>query len=296
VANGDPVIAAAGDIACDPGQPNFNGGAGASDACRQMATSDLLLGGKYDAVLALGDTTYYCSSYSSFTASFDPSWGRVKSLIRPVTGNHDYLTQAGTLPGGAGCDATNAGAAGYFKYFGSAAGAPSGGYYSYDIGTWHLVALNSQCGQSGGCGPNSSQAKWLASDLAAHAGRCVLAYWHIPVFSSGGRASPSMTYIWKVLRDAGADVVLTGHDHTYERFAPQNETGSPDPARGIREFVVGTGGANHTSFVNTAANSEVRNDATFGVLRMVLHAGSYSWEFVAEKGASFTDAGSDVCH
>src|SRR5205085_9409006 len=131
-------------------------------------TSDLVVGGGYDAVLTLGDTSYYCSSFDSFRASFDPSWGRFKSIIRPVTGNHDYLTHAGTQPGGAGCDASNAGAAGYFKYFGATAGAPSGGYYSYDVGTWHLIALNSQCGQSGGCGPNSPQVKWLQSDLAAH--------------------------------------------------------------------------------------------------------------------------------
>jgi calcineurin-like phosphoesterase family protein len=296
VVKGDPVIAAAGDIACDPGQPSFNGGAGVSDACRQMATSDLLLGGAYDAVLTLGDTSYYCSSHASLRASFDPSWGRVKRLIRPVTGNHDYLTHAGTLPGGAGCDAGNAAAAGYFEYFGSAAGAPSGGYYSYDVGTWHLIALNSQCGHAGGCGPNSPQAKWLQSDLAAHPARCVLAYWHIPLFSSGGRASPAMTFIWQTLYDAGADVVLTGHDHTYERFAPQTGVGAADPARGMREFVIGTGGANHTSFVSSAANSEVRNDATFGVLRMVLGADGYSWQFVPEKGASFTDTGADVCH
>jgi hypothetical protein len=295
VGSGDAVIAAAGDIACDPGQPNFNGGAGASDACRQMAVSDLLVAGKYDAVLALGDNSYYCSSYESFQKSFDPSWGRVKSIIHPVTGNHDYLTHAGTLPGGAGCDASNTGAAGYFKYFGSAAGAAGSGYYSYDVGSWHLIALNSQCGQAGGCGAASAQAKWLAADLAAHPAKCTLAYWHIPLFSSGGRASPSMRSIWQQLQAAGADVVLTGHDHTYERFAPQNDAGAP-AATGLREFVVGTGGANHTSFTSVAANSEVRNDATFGVLRMVLHPNGYDWQFVPEKGASFTDAGSGTCH
>jgi calcineurin-like phosphoesterase family protein len=296
VGNGTPVIAAAGDIACDPDNTRFLGGVGSSNSCRQMHTSDLLVAGNYDAVLTLGDTTYYCSSFDSFQRSFDPSWGRVKPAIRPVVGNHDYLTHRGTEAGGVGCDASNAGAAGYFKYFGAAAGAPTRGYYSYDLGGWHLIALNSQCGQVGGCGPSSPQGKWLAADLAANTKRCTLAYWHVPLFSSGGRAAPSMANSWAMLMAAGADVVLAGHDHTYERFAPMTATGARDDAKGIRSFVVGTGGANHTSFVSDAPNSEVRNDETYGILQMVLRPDGYDWQFVPEKGETFTDAGSNACH
>jgi chitodextrinase len=287
----DPVIAAAGDIACDPSSSNFNGGLGSSSSCRMKYTSDLLVNTGLAGVLILGDNQYYCGGYSAFVQSYDLSWGRVKSMTYPAVGNHEYLTSGGT-----DCNSANAGAAGYYTYFGAAAGDPAKGYYSYDIGTWHLIALNSQCSTAGGCGATSAQGTWLRADLAAHPTYCTLAYWHIPLFSSGGRANNNTRSFWDALYAADADVVLTGHDHTYERFAPQAPDGTADPVRGIREWVVGTGGANHTSFASGAGNSELYNDRTFGVLRLSLHPTSYDWQFVPETGATFGDSGSTACH
>jgi hypothetical protein len=288
----DPVIAAAGDIACDPANPNVDGSH--PNSCQQVAVSDLLVGGGLAAVLPLGDNQYFCGSLQAYRGSYDLSWGRLRAITRPAPGNHEYLTHGGTGPD-TGCNSSNAGAAGYFGYFGAAAGDPSRGYYSYDVGSWHLIALNSQCGQVGGCGPGSEQGRWLADDLASHGNSCTLAYWHIPLFSSGGRDSASVRGFWTLLATGGADVVLNGHDHTYERFAPQTPAGDPDP-QGIREFVVGTGGANHTSFGSIVPNSEVRNDRTYGVLRLTLHPAGYDWEFAPVPGASFTDSGSGSCH
>ncbi|MDX6378258.1 MAG: hypothetical protein QOE98_2561, partial [Gaiellaceae bacterium] len=165
------------------------------------------------------------------------------------------------------------------------------------VGSWHLIALNSNCGNVGGCGASSPQGRWLAADLAAHRNACTLAYWHIPLFSSGGRAAINSQPLWSALYDAGAEVVLNGHDHIYERFAPQTPGGVRDDARGIREFIVGTGGANHTSLVGLAANSEVQNTNTFGILKLTLHANSYDWQFIPAAGTgSFTDSGSQTCH
>jgi chitodextrinase len=286
----DPVIAAAGDIACDPGNSNFNGGLGTSNTCRQKYVSDLLVNSGLSGVLLLGDNQYYCGGYQAFLQSYDLSWGRVKPMTRPAVGNHEYLTSGGT-----DCNSANAGAAGYYKYFGAAAGDPSKGYYSFDIGSWHLIALNSQCSTAGGCSESSPQGTWLRADLAAHTNFCTLAYWHIPLFSSGGRANSNSRSFWDALYAANADIVLVGHDHTYERFAAQTPDGTADPTRGIRQWVVGTGGANHTSFTSVAANSEVRNDGTFGVLRLTLHGTSYDWEFVPEAGGSFRDSGTGAC-
>jgi hypothetical protein len=287
----DPTIAAAGDIACDPAVSGFNNGLGTVTRCRQKYTSDLLVNHGYSAVLPLGDIQYECSGSSAFAASYAPSWGRVLSISRPVTGNHDYLTTGGT-----GCDATNAGAAGYFSYFGAAAGDPSKGYYSFDIGAWHLIALNSQCEQAGGCKTTTEQGKWLKADLAAHPAKCTLAYMHVPRFSSGGHAKAIIQPLWDELYAAGADVVLSGHDHIYERFAPQTPSGVLDNARGIRQFVVGTGGATHTSFTTNAPNSEIRDANTFGVLRLTLHSASYGWRFLPAAGGTFTDTGLKACH
>jgi hypothetical protein len=290
-AAGDPVIAAAGDIACDPTNSNFHGGDGSSSSCRQRYTSDLLVNGNFAAVIALGDNQYYCGGYGAFLQSYDLSWGRIKSITHPAVGNHEYLTSGGT-----GCDPTNTGAAGYFNYFGAAAGDPSKGYYSLNIGAWHVVALNSNCSSAGGCGTGSPQYNWLKADLVANPTACTLAYWHIPLYSSGGRASSNMRTLWQVLYDNNADLVLEGHDHTYERFAPQNATGGLDTARGLRSFIVGTGGANHTSFTTTAANSEVRDASTFGILAVTLHPTSFDWQFIHEAGKTFTDSGTATCH
>ncbi len=287
----DPVIAAAGDIACDPATSVFNGGLGTSTSCNEEYTSNLLVNGGFNAVLSLGDNQYYCGGYQAFLESYDPSWGRVKSITHPVVGNHEYFTSGGT-----GCTTDNTGAAGYYQYFGSAAGTVGQGFYSFNIGTWHLIALNSSCSQAGGCNSFSPQYQWLQADLAAHPNQCTLAYWHIPLFSSGGRANAATRPFWTLLYNAHADIVLSGHDHIYERFAPQNSTGTLDQANGIREFIVGTGGADHTSIVSVAANSQVRNATTFGILKLTLHPASYDWKFEPEAGQTFTDSGSQACH
>ena len=290
-AAGDPVIAAAGDIACDPTNSNFNGGLGLNGSCHQKYTSDLLVNSGLAAVLNLGDNQYYCGGLQAYQQSYDLSWGRVKSITHPSVGNHEYLTSGGT-----GCDITNEGAAGYFNYFGAAAGTVGQGWYSFDVGAWHIIALNSNCGDAGGCGTSSPQYAWLQSDLAAHNNFCTLAFWHIPLFSSGGRASPNTQQFWNLLYNNNADLILNGHDHIYERFAPQNPSGVADSVSGIRQITVGSGGANHTSITTIVANSEVRNADTYGVLKLTLHSNGYDWQFVPESGKTFTDTGSGLCH
>ena len=259
-----------------------------------MATSNLIVGHGYAAVLPLGDNQYYCGGLVAWQKSYDPSWGRVKSITHPSVGNHEYITST-TSSAATGCDSSNAGANGYYTYFGSAAGARGSGYYSYNIGSWHLIALNTNCGDAGGCSTSSPQGKWLAADLANNTRRCTLAYMHIPLFSSGGRANQNSKTFWDQLYAAHADVVLTAHDHTYERFAQQTPSGSASSA-GLREFVVGTGGANHTSFVSSAPNTQVFNQDTFGILAMTLSPTSYSWSFIHEAGKTFTDSGTTACH
>jgi acid phosphatase type 7 len=292
----DPVLAAAGDIACDPLlDPNFNGGAGSALACRERYVSDLILADpNIDAVAALGDVQYECGGLGAFQQSYDRSWGRVKSITRPAVGNHEYLRGPPTDPPGTDCDPTgNAG--GYYAYFGAAAGDPSKGYYSYDLGAWHIVVLNSTCEPVGGCGQGSPQEVWLRNDLASHPAACTLAYWHIPLWSSGGRAAPNSRTFVQDLYNAGADVILTGHDHIYERFAPQDPNANPDP-NGLRAFVVGTGGKNHTDLAGAARNSEVTDTGTYGILKLTLHPTGYDWRFVPEPGRTFTDSGSQGCH
>jgi hypothetical protein len=283
----DPVVLAAGDIACDPTAPSFNGGVGTSTECRQKFTSDILVNASSADVLALGDNQYENATYDQFQQVFGPTWGRVKSRIHPTTGNHEYLT---------------AGASGYFDYFNGIANStgPAGdrtkGYYSFEIGRWHVIAINSNCSQIGGCGAGSPQEQWLRSDLAAHPNVCTLAYWHHPLFSSGTNGNNSfMAAIWQALYDARADIVLSGHDHLYERFGPQTAGGVADRVRGIREFVVGTGGKSLYGFQNVQPNSAVRANDTFGVLKLTLRDDRYDWEFLPEAGKSFTDSGSGIC-
>ncbi|MEA2692691.1 MAG: hypothetical protein QOJ16_2078 [Acidobacteriota bacterium] len=277
------TVAAAGDIACDPADPAYNGGDGTATACRMKATSDLLVGGGWSGVLLLGDNQYEDGALARYQASYDPTWGRVKALTWPAPGNHEYGT---------------AGAAGYFSYFGAAAGDPARGYYSFDLGAWHLVVLNSNCAAIGGCGPGSTQEQWLAADLAAHPGRCTLAYWHHPRFSSGQHGSdPAYQTFWEDLYAAGADVVLSGHDHIYERFLPQDPAGNADPGRGLRQFVVGTGGRNQTPFAILRPNSAARSSGVFGVLALTLYPNGYDWRFVPAAGSgAFADAGTGLCH
>lgn len=278
----DPVVAAAGDIACDPADLSFNGGNGTAAGCRQRATSDLLIGGGFDAVLLLGDNQYLDGSLAKYQAVFHPTWGRLGSLLRPAPGNHEYVTP---------------GASGYFDYFGAAAGDRSRGYYSYDLGTWHVVALNSNCADIGGCGAGSPQLQWLVADLDAHPRACTLAYWHHPRFSSGQHGDdPAYDAFWQALYQAGADLVLVGHDHDYERFAPQDPSGHTDPEHGIREIVAGTGGRETRPFATVRPNSEARNATDLGVLKLRLRTDGYDWEFLHEAGGTFTDVGSAGCH
>ena len=232
-------------------------------------------------VMAVGDLAYPDGSKKNF-ACYDRTWGRVKVRTRPAAGNHEFHA-AGAMP--------------YFDYFGAAAG-PKEGYYSYELGTWHILALNSECKDIGGCDGNSREVRWLRADLAAHPAACTLAYFHKPLFSSGSAHGngPEMKPLWQALYDANAEVVVNGHDHNYERFAPQDPEGRRDAARGIREFVVGTGGKNHRPMALSKPNSESQNADTFGVLKLTLRTGAYDWQFIPEAGKYFADSGTAKCH
>ena len=260
-------------------------GAGDIADCKDLSGAEAtakLLEAIPGTVMAVGDLAYPDGTKENFDC-YDRTWGRVKARTRPSPGNHEFHTQGATF---------------YFSYFGTAAGDPKAGYYSYELGTWHIIALNSECIDIGGCNAGSTEEKWLRADLAAHPAACTLAYFHKPLFSSGGAHGddPELVPIWQALYDANADVVVSGHDHDYERFAPQTALAKPDPERGIREFVVGTGGKNHRPFTTPHANSEVRNADTFGVLKLTLRPGAYDWQFIPEAGKTFTDSGTGSCH
>ncbi|WBB78948.1 DNRLRE domain-containing protein [Micromonospora sp. WMMD882] len=234
-------------------------------------------------VAAVGDTVYETGTAAEYANCYGPTWGRHKSRTRPAVGNHEYLTPN---------------AAGYFGYFGAAAGAPDKGYYSYDLagGRWHIVVLNSNCSRVGGCHVGSPQERWLRADLAANPARCTLAYWHHPVFSSGERQRPEVLPLFQALYDDRAEIVISGHAHQYERFAPQTPTRAADPIRGIRQFVVGTGGRSlQADFGTVVPNSEVRNGTTHGVLWVNLLADGYQWRFLPIQGQTFSDFGTDTC-
>lgn len=228
-------------------------------------------------VATVGDNAYPGGTAEDFARCYDPTWGKLKDRTRPVPGNHDYDVSK---------------ARPYYEYFGAAAGDPATGWYSYDLGTWHVVALNSNC-DAVDC---EAQTKWLESDLAAHPTPCIAAYWHHPRFTSGTSGGDSAVGdFWKVLYAHGASLVLSGHDHDYERFAPQDPSGKADRPRGIRQFVVGTGGAALGSIGRVAPNSEVRNNRAYGVLELTLRPHGYDWRFLATDGDDFTDSGSDTC-
>jgi acid phosphatase type 7 len=266
---GAATVLAAGDIArCD----------GSGDE-QTAALLDRLPG----TVLALGDSVYDAGTDRQFAACYAPSWGRHRDRTRPAPGNHDYRT---------------AGAAGYYDFFGSRAGERGKGWYSFDLAGWHLVALNSNCADAGGCQAGSEQEGWLRADLAAHHARCTLAYWHHPRFSSGTRhgSDRDVGDLWLALYQAGADIILSGHEHNYERFAPLDPGGRVDPARGIREFVVGTGGASHYPFGSPLPGSEVRNSDSFGVLQLILRPSGFDWRFLPAGPSSSGDSGSGACH
>ena len=233
-------------------------------------------------VAAIGDLAYPDGTREDFKC-YDKTWGRVKNRTRPAPGNHEFHSQGATF---------------YFEYFGEAAGDPKNGFYSYELGAWHIVSLNSECKDIGGCDKGSREEKWLTADLAAHPAACTLAYFHKPLFSSGGAHgdAPEVRPLYQALYDANADVILNGHDHDYERFAPQDPDGNADPHRGIREFVVGTGGKNHRPFGPPESTTEVRDTTAFGILKLTLKSDSYDWQFIPEAGKSFTDSGSGRCH
>ncbi len=260
-------------VAPTSGTPQIFVGAGDISMCDSNAESTArLLDGIGGTVFTLGDHAYFHGTREEFRTCYDPTWGRHKARTRPVPGNHDY---------------ESAGAAPYFEYFGPNAGTAGAGYYSFDVGAWHVVALNSNISID-------SQLAWLQRDLLANRAECTLAYFHHPLFTSGPDGStPDVYPLWQVLYDAGAEVVLNGHEHFYERFAPQDPGGRADPVRGLREFIVGTGGAALYQPVRLAPNSETRI-SSFGVLKLTLAAGRYDWEFVPVGGAS--DRGTGACH
>jgi hypothetical protein len=284
-----PVIAAAGDIACAPNNPRYDGGSGTFNSCQQLWTSNLLGSRLLSAVLPLGDLQYDDNgSLGSFLAAYEPTWGRWRAASHPVIGNHEYDDGLG--------------AQGYWDYWNGPgvgigqAGVRGQGWYSYDLGSWHLVALNSNC-DFVSCLGSSRQLRWLRHDLQDHARRCVLAYMHHPRFSSGLNEEPGDTRaLWKALYQGGADVVLNGHEHIYERFAPQRPSGILDYRRGISQFTDGTGGYFlHAIAEPRAPNSEFAYDQSFGVLFMRLAFKQYGWSFVNTSGTP-VDHGKRVCH
>jgi calcineurin-like phosphoesterase family protein len=231
-------------------------------------------------VAALGDLAYDWGSATDFANCYDPIWGRHRARTRPAVGNHEYGTP-GAVP--------------YFNYFGTAAGPAGKGWYSYDLGPWHVVVLNSNC-VIVGCDPASEQGRWLRADLAASTTRCTVAYWHHPRFNSGAHGNDvTVAPLWDALYQYGADLILNGHDHIYERFAAQRPDGTPD-SFGLRQFTVGTGGKEHYYLLSTQPNSQVRNVDTFGVLRLILRSDTYEWSFLPQAGRTFTDSGTGTCH
>jgi calcineurin-like phosphoesterase family protein len=260
-------------------------GAGDIADCKDLSGAEAtakLLDQLSGTVMVLGDLAYPDGSKENF-ACYDKTWGRAKSRTRPAPGNHEFHSSMATP---------------YFDYFGAAAGDSKTGYYSYDFGNWHIVVLNSECLHVGGCEAGSPQGKWLRADLAMHPAACTLGYWHTPLFSSGGAHGNDLMVkpLFQALYESNADVVVNGHDHDYERFAPQDPEGFPDSKRGIREFVAGTGGKNHRPFGEPKPNSEVRDATAFGVLKLTLKPKGYDWQFIPEAGKSFTDSGTGTCH
>jgi acid phosphatase type 7 len=266
--SGDPVLVGAGDIA--------------SCSLDGDEATARLLDGISGTVFTAGDNAYEDGTAANYEDCYAPTWGRHKDRTRPVPGNHDYATKD---------------AAGYRDYFGDAATNADGKtWYSYDLGTWHIVALDSNCSHVDGCGPDSEQGRWLARDLAASAATCTLAIWHHPRFSSGFHGNSNRVVpFWEALYTAGADVIVNGHDHDYERFAPQDPAGVEDRQRGLREFVVGTGGAALRDFESNAANSELRLAVSPGVIKLTLRDGAYDWAWLPTTGP-VSDSGSGPCH
>lgn len=275
------VIAAAGDLVCGSETPD-------GIPCLEEYMADLVIQLKPDALLLLGDLQYERGSAEDFKTRFEPTFGQFKAFIYPVPGNHEYFTE-GAVP--------------YFDYF-NGVGADSGragsrgrGFYSFNLGAWHIVALNTNCPQIGGCSMRSAQAQWLRADLAANKAKCTLAFMHSARFSSGEHGNDDLLRdLWRIMYEAGVDVVLAAHDHTYERFGPQDWQGRTDKERGIRSFVVGTGGKGLARFGRTRPNSELQRNSAVGFLTMVLKADSYSWKFAPLPTLTLDDSGTGTCH
>ncbi len=281
-ADGEAASQAVAVLVEPPGTPEVFVGAGDIASCDSTDTDDEgtaeLLDGIPGTVFTLGDNAYEDGTPAEYARCYQPTWGRHRKRTRPSPGNHDYLTPT---------------AKGYFAYFGVAAADRDKGYYSYDLGDWHIIVLNSNIDWHAG----RPQEQWLRADLAASTKRCTLAYWHHPRFSSGTThgGDPGAQAFWQALYDAGADVVLSGHEHNYERFAPQTPDGTADSVRGIRQFVAGTGGEYTYRFGPPVANSEVRA-RVHGVFKLTLSSGSYTWQFIPVAGQTFSDSGSGTCH
>ena len=267
-------------VTAPPGGAETFVGAGdiASCALTDDEATSALLDGIPGTVFTLGDNVYENGTAAEFANCYDPSWGRHKSRTKPVAGNHDYNTS---------------GATGYYDYFGDAAGARDKGYYSFDLGAWHIIILNSNISRTA----TSEQIAWLRADLTGSTAQCTMALWHHPRFSSGQHGNDATQQpFWDVLYEFDADVVLVGHDHNYERFAPQTPTGVADPTRGLRQFVVGTGGTTLRSFSTIRPNSEFRDSATWGVIKLDLAPTGYSWSHITTTGGAVLDSGSGSCH
>ncbi|MGH3033246.1 MAG: hypothetical protein ACRDON_01655, partial [Gaiellaceae bacterium] len=274
----DPALVAAGDVACDPLSGSFHAGRGTAKRCRQAYTGALVQRLEPHAVLVLGDAQYEDALYWKYRRSYHPTWGRFKEISHPTPASgHDRF-----------------GGGGFRRYWGARARPEGELWYSFDVGGWHVVSLNSNCPGIASCDAGSTQEQWLRADLAAHPNVCTLAFWHEPRFSSAGKSAPKMTAIWQALYDAGAELVLSADAHNYERFEPMDPAGVVDP-RGVRQFVVGTGGKSLVPFKERVPGSLIRNARTFGVLKLTLHPKSYDWRFVRESGSLFTDAGSADC-
>jgi hypothetical protein len=263
LADGDPVFVGAGDIAS----------CGTPGAAKTAALLDKIPG----LVFGAGDNVYSDGTLEEYKDCYEPTWGRFKNRLRVIPGDHDYHVKQG---------------AAYYQYFGTSAGPAGKGYYSFDLGAWHIVMLNSNAIQS----LQAQESTWLKADLSLHPALCTLAIVHHPVFSSsaGGVTYRSRAF-FQVLYDAGADVIISGDAHQYERFAPQNLRGQKEPARGIRQFVVGTGGATLNNFGQIWRTTEARDNTTWGVLKLTLHAASYEWEFIPVEGGKYHDSGSAAC-
>jgi len=268
------TVYAAGDIAECKKAP--------ADQSIAARTADIIFhgleGDKNAIAITLGDNTYPVGQPEEFSNCYEPTWGRFKERTLPSPGNHDY-----GMPK----------ALGYFNYFGDIAGPERRGYYATSLGTWRVVSLNSNLNKL----EMQKQIAWLQTELSTNKQSCTLAFWHHPAFSSGGHGSnDNMKPIWKMLAQAKADIVLSGHDHDYERFAPMNEEGDKDEKNGIRNFVVGTGGAKLTPMFLPKLTTEIRSNSANGVLKLTLHEKAYEWEFIPIPGATFTDKGQGSCH